>query len=116
LADAGWKVSVNTVAKLMREQGLAARAGHRRRSLTRPGKGRWRAPDLVSRQFTAAKLNEKWFGDGTEISTDEGKLYLDSVLDMFSRRIVGFALSGHHDADMAYGRWRWRSAAGRCPA
>jgi putative transposase len=103
LADAGWKVSVNTVAKLMREQGLAARAGHRRRSLTRPGKGRWRAPDLVSRQFTAAKLNEKWFGDGTEISTDEGKLYLDSVLDMFSRRIVGFALSGHHDADLAYG-------------
>ena len=103
LQDAGWKVSVNTVAKLMCEQGLAARRGHRRRSLTRQGKGRWRAPDLVGRQFTAGRLNQKWFGDGTEIGTDEGKLQLASVLDMASRRIVGFALSEHHDAELAYG-------------
>lgn len=103
LKDAGWKVSVNTVAGLLREQGLGARAGRRRRSLTRQGKGRWRAPDLVGRQFTAARLNQKWFGDGTEVSTDEGKLHLASVLDMASRRIVGFALSEHHDAGLAYG-------------
>jgi transposase InsO family protein len=42
-----------------------------------------------------------WFGDGTEIPTDEGKLYLDSVLDIGSRRIVGFALAEHHDVDLA---------------
>jgi transposase InsO family protein len=103
LRDAGWKVSGNTVAQLMAEQHLAARRTKRRRSLTRPGKGRWRAPDLVKRDFTAQKINQKWFGDGTEIVTGQGKLYLASVLDIASRRILGFALSGHHDAQLAYG-------------
>jgi putative transposase len=103
LRDEGWRVSENTVAGLMREQGLAARRKKRRRSATRPGKGRWRAPDLVRRDFPAARLNQKWYGDGTEIPTDEGKLYLDSVLDMASRRVLGFALGEHHDAALAYG-------------
>ncbi len=103
LRDLGWAVSENTVAALMRERGLAARRKKRRRSLTRPGKGRWRAPDLVGRDFTAEDVNQKWFGDGTEISTDEGKLHLASVLDISSRRIVGFALSERHDAELAYG-------------
>ena len=96
-------MSGNTVAAVMREQHLAARRTKRRRSLTRPGKGRWRAPDLVKRDFTAGRVNKKWFGDGTEIKTAEGKLYLASVLDIASRRILGFALSGHHDAELAYG-------------
>ena len=103
LRDTGWQVSQNTVAQLMREQHLAARRKKRRRSLTRPGKGRWRAPDLVARDFTASAVNQKWFGDGTEITTDEGKLYLASVLDIGSRRVLGFALSEHHDAQLAYG-------------
>jgi putative transposase len=103
LRDAGWAVSVNTVAAVMRELGLAARPRRRRRSLTRPGKGRWRAPDLVRRDFTAEAVNQKRFGDGTEIQTGQGKLYLASVLDVSSRRILGFALSEHHDADLAYG-------------
>jgi putative transposase len=103
LRDGGWRVSVNTVAGLMREQGLAARRKRRRKGTTRPGKGRWRAPDLVRRDFPADKINRKWFGDGTEIPTGEGKLYLDSVLDMASRRVLGFALGEHHDAGLAYG-------------
>jgi putative transposase len=104
LRDAGWRVSENTVAGLMREQGLAARPGRKgRKRTTRPGKGRWRAPDLVKRDFPAAGINRKWYGDGTEIPTGEGKLYLDSVLDMGSRRILGHALGEHHDADLAYG-------------
>src|SRR5205823_594107 len=57
LKDAGWRVSKNTVAALMAEQGLAARPKRRRKSTTRPGRGRWRAPDLVKRQFPAARLN-----------------------------------------------------------
>jgi len=103
LKDAGWKVSKNTVAGLMAEMGLAARPKRKRRATTRPGRGRWRAPDLVRRGFAAEGINRKWYGDGTEIPTDEGKLYLDSVLDMGSRRILGFALGEHHDAQLAYG-------------
>jgi len=99
---AGWRVSENTVAAIMRDLGLVGRPTRRRRGLTRPGKGRWRAPDLVGRAFGADGINRKWYGDGTEIPTDEAKLYLDSVLDMGSRRIVGFALGAHHDAELAY--------------
>jgi len=103
LQDAGWKVSKNTVAAVMREQGLAARRKRKRRSTTRPGKGRWSAADLVKRDFPAQKINTKWYGDGTEIKTGQGKLYLASVLDMASRRVLGFALGEHHDAQLAYG-------------
>ena len=103
LRDEGWTVSENTVAVLMREHGLAARRRKQRRSTTRPGKGRWRAPDLVKRDFAAEGINQKWYGDGTEIPTGEGKLHLASVLDVGSRRVVGFALSEHHDAELAYG-------------
>jgi putative transposase len=103
LREDGWRVSENTVAKLMAAQGLAARSRRRRKSTTRPGRGRWRAPDLVKRQFPAQKINQKWYGDGTEIPTDQGKLYLASVMDAASRRILGFTLSAHHDAAAAYG-------------
>ena len=82
---------------------MRARAKRRRRSTTRPGKGRWRAPDLVNRDFTARAINQRWFGDGTEIDTAEGKLQLARVLEVRSRRILGFALSEHHDAQLAYG-------------
>lgn len=85
----------------MGEMGLAARAKHRRESTTHQGRGRWRAPDLVKRKFGAHELNRKWSGDGTEVTTDEGKLFLDSVLDMASRRIVGFAVGAHHDAALS---------------
>jgi putative transposase len=103
LREAGWRVSENTVAALMREQGLAARRKKKRKQTTRPGKGRWRAPDLVGRKFAAPSVNRRWYGDGTEIATGEGKLYLDSVLDMASRRVVGHAPGAHHDAALAYG-------------
>ena len=85
----------------MGELGLAARRRKKRRQTTRQGRGRWRAPDLIGRDFGTDRLNHKWYGDGTEIPTEEGKLYLDSVLDMGSRRIVGFALGEHHDAHLA---------------
>jgi len=56
----------------------------------------------VKRDFPAQKINQKWYGDGTEIKTGQGKLYLASVLDMASRRVLGFALGEHHDAQLAY--------------
>jgi transposase InsO family protein len=103
LRGAKWRVSENTVAALMRELGLAARRRRKRKAATRPGRGRWRAPDEVRRKFAVGGINRRWYGDGTEIRTAEGKLYLDSVLDMGSRRIIGFALGQHHDAALAYG-------------
>jgi putative transposase len=102
LRDAGWRVNEKTVAKIMRELHLVARARKRRKHTTRQGKGRWRAPDLIRRDFHAATVNRKWYGDGTEIVTDEGKLHLASVLDVGSRRVVGFAMDEHHDAELAH--------------
>jgi putative transposase len=103
LREEGWLVSENTVAALMARMGLAARRKKKRKGSTRPGKGRWRAPDLVKRKFAADGINRRWYGDGTEVKTGEGKLYLDSVLDMGSRRVLGFALGARHDAALAYG-------------
>ena len=65
--------------------------------------GRTTGPDLVKRDFTAPAINHKWCGDLTEVPTDEGKLYLATVEDLASRRIVGFGLSEHHDAELATG-------------
>jgi transposase InsO family protein len=97
---AGYRVSENTVARLMVDLGLAGRTPRRRRSLTKPGK-RLTAPDRVRRQFTAVAPDLLWCGDLTEVDTDEGKLYLATVLDLFSRRLLGYAMSERHDADLA---------------
>ncbi|WP_433513805.1 IS3 family transposase [Nonomuraea sp. CA-143628] len=93
----GWKVSENTVAARMAELGLAGRPPKKRRSLTRQGK-RAAAPDLVGRRFTSIAPDVLWVGDGTMIDTDEGPLYLATVEDLFSRRLLGYAMSEHHDA------------------
>jgi putative transposase len=101
LREAGWRVSVNTVAVVMAELHLVARA-KRRRGLTKADAAARKAPDLIGRRFGApATPNVAWVGDLTEIPTDEGPLYLGSVLDLHSRRLVGFALGAHHDTALA---------------
>lgn len=90
-------MSVNTVAARMSELGLVARVRRLPRSLTRQG-SRPAAPDLVHRQFDAVAADVLWCGDVTEIVTDEGKLYLATVEDLFSRRLLGYAMGEHHDA------------------
>jgi putative transposase len=99
LRAAGWRVGENTVARRMAELGLAGRKPKRRRNLTRQGK-RPAAPDRVRRQFAAPAPDVLWCGDMTEVVTDEGKLYLATVIDLFSRRLLGYAMSEHHDADL----------------
>ncbi|MFF4410831.1 IS3 family transposase [Streptomyces sp. NPDC001404] len=97
---AGWQVSQNTVAQIMAELGLQGRKPPRRRkSLTRPGK-RKAARDLVLRRFDAIAPDVLWWGDMTEIETGEGKLYLASVHDAFSRRVLGYAMGERHDASL----------------
>jgi putative transposase len=102
LVEGGWRVSVNTVAASMARQGLRGRSPkRRRRSLTRPDKAAAPIPDLVRRDFTAERIDQRWCGDLTEIPTDEGKLYLATVEDLASRRLPGFAISEHHDSAVA---------------
>ena len=93
---------MNTVAQLMVEQGLVARRKRRRRSLTRPDRSVRKAPDLLRRDFRPpAAPNVAWVGDLTELPTDDGPFYLAAVLDLHSRRCVGFAMDAHHDAALA---------------
>ncbi|WNM31762.1 IS3 family transposase [Streptomyces sp. Li-HN-5-11] len=95
----GWRLSVSTVAKTMAELGLAGRKIRRRRGLTRPGR-RAAAPDFVRRDFSADAPDQVWCGDMTEIVTSEGKLYLATVIDLFSRRLLGYAMGARHDAEL----------------
>lgn len=102
LVEAGWAVSKKSVAASMARQGLRGRCPKRkRRSLTRPDKAAAPVSDLVQRDFRAERVDQRWCGDLTEIPTDEGKLYLATVLDLASRRMAGFAMSEHHDAALA---------------
>lgn len=104
LVDDGWRVSKKSVEASMARQGLVARPTRTRgRWLTRPDKAAPPTPDLVKRDFTAPAINHKWCGDLTEVPTGEGKLYLATVEDLASRRIIGFGLSEHHDAELATG-------------
>jgi len=91
---------VNTVADSMRRQGLQGRKPKHSKGLTRQDKKAAKFPDLLKRDFTAPAANVKWCGDITEIPTDEGKLYMATVLDLFSRRLLAAPISEHPDAQL----------------
>jgi putative transposase len=105
LRDGGWTVSEKTVADSMRRQGLVARRIRRRNGLTRQDTSAPKFPDLLRRGFTAQRPNAKWVGDITEIPTGPDgrgpKLYLATVIDLYSRRLLGAATSLHPDAELA---------------
>jgi transposase InsO family protein len=101
LLEAGWSVGENTVADSMRRQGLFGRKPKRRKGLTKQDRAAAKFPDLLRRDFTAPAPNVRWCGDITEIPTGEGKLYLATVLDLFSRRLLACPISEHPDADLA---------------
>ena len=101
LRDSGWTVNEKTVADSMRRQGLVARRIRRRNGLTRQDRTAPKFPDLLKRNFTADRINAKWVGDMTEIPTEHGKLYLATVIDLYSRRLLGAATGLHPDAELA---------------
>jgi len=96
-----WRVSVNTVADSMRRQGLVGRKARRNNGLTRQDKTAPKFPDLLKRDFTAATINTRWVGDITEIPTLEGKLYMATVIDLSSRRLLAAPTSNHPNAELA---------------
>jgi transposase InsO family protein len=97
LLEAGWQVGENTVADSMRRQGLFGRKPKRRKGLTKQDGTAPRFPDLLRRDFSAPAPNIKWCGDITEIPTGEGTLYLATVIDLYSRRLLACPIGEHPD-------------------
>lgn len=92
LVELGYRIGQKRVARLMRLRQMRAREFRHRRPRAR-GKASKLAPNLVRRQFHVAQLNTVWVADMTEFWTLEGKLYLAVVLDLCSRRAIGWATS-----------------------
>lgn len=92
LLELGFRIGRKRVERLMRVRRFRARQ-FRSRRVPRRGKASRLAPDLVRRAFTVERLNTVWVGDITELWTAEGKLYLAAVMDLCSRRIVGWTTS-----------------------
>ena len=93
----GIRCARKRVARLMREWELVARRPRHRTITTRSDPSARFAPNGLDRDFTATRPNEKWTGDITAIWTYEGWLYLAAVLDLFSRRVVGWAMAASAD-------------------
>ena len=93
LRRSGREVSKKTVESSMARQG---RAPKRRKGLTRPDRRAEPVPDLLRRDFTAGGVDEKWVGDFKQVNTAEGPVFLATVEDLFSRRMLGFAQSDRH--------------------
>lgn len=101
LGRKGVRCGRNRVARLMQLQGLAARKRHKRHPVTTQREaGARSASNLLNQDFLALASNLKWVSDITYIDTAEGWLYLASVLDLFSRQIVGWAMADRIDAGL----------------
>jgi len=96
----GWRVNHKRVARLMAAHGIVGHRPRRRRGLTKADSATPPAPDLVGRLFDPDQLDRIWVSDLTYIPTEEGWLYLASVLDLASRHLVGWSMGTHHDAGL----------------
>ena len=98
LARRGHRVGRKRVARLMRHEGLVGahsrRKGRRRRPDVAP------APDLLRRDFTAARPNQRWVADITQFRTREGWLYCAAIRDLCHRGSVGWSMADHHRAEL----------------
>jgi transposase InsO family protein len=95
LVARGHDCCVNTVARLMRDHGIRARAARKFRCTTDSDHGLPVADNLLGRQFDPGSPNEAWVADITYIPTREDWLYLAAVEDLYSRRVVGWSLADH---------------------
>jgi transposase InsO family protein len=100
LVEAGHPYDRKTVAKSMRRQGLRAKAAKRFKATTDSNHELPVAPNLLGQDFSAQRPDQKWVGDITYLWTDEGWLYLAVVLDLFSRKVIGWAMSERMKADL----------------
>jgi transposase InsO family protein len=102
LAAAGLRHSRKRVARLLRRAGRAGRAPKRWRTTTVPDPAAATPPDLIARDFSCAatEIDTRWCGDITYVHTWQGWLYLATVIDIASRRIVGWATADHLRTDL----------------
>ena len=101
LNESGFPIALNTVAKSMSRQGLVAKAGRKFKATTNSKHNLPVSPNLLEQDFTCTKINEKWAGDITYLCTDEGWLYLAVVLDLFSRKVIGWSMSKRMTKELA---------------
>jgi putative transposase len=92
LKKQGVQVSEKTVARIMKELGLKSRTVKKYKATTNSKHNLPVAENVLNQQFTAERPNQVWMTDITYIHTDEGWLYLASVMDLYSRKIVGFSM------------------------
>ncbi|MFJ4429168.1 IS3 family transposase [Streptomyces bobili] len=102
MATGGTGCGRRRVARLMRAAGLQGRHRRRRHLTTVPDPRAALRPDLVVRDFQpdADSLDARWYGDITYIATEEGRLHLATVIDIASRRVVGWATADHLRTDL----------------
>lgn len=100
LAQAGLACCDKTVRRVMRELGLFSRVRRKFVATTDSAHDEPLAPNVLNRQFAAAEPNQTWLADITYIPTRQGWLYLAAVMDMFSRRIVGWSMSERIDSQL----------------
>ena len=115
LRGKGVRVGKKRVERLMREEGIKARRKRRFRCTTDSKHPHPIAPNVVARQFNVTAPNTIWVTDVTYIWTDEGWTYLAAILDLFSRRVVGWATSAINDRALALDALE-RALAARRPA
>ena len=101
LVDEGLSIGRRRTARLMRENGLAARQKRRFKRTTDSTHAWPVAPNLLDQDFAAEAPDQKWSADISYIWTAEGWLYLAVLIDLFSRRVVGWAVSDRLKKDLA---------------
>jgi putative transposase len=117
LRSIGTRCSRKRVARLMRQAGLQGCMRGRRRRTTRPNYRATPAEDLVKRSFAASQKDRLWVADITYVHTEEGFLYLAFILDVHSRRVVGWAMENHLRTELVVNAlrmalWRRKPAPG----
>lgn len=100
LAQQGVVISRRRTATLMEAAGLQCKTKRKFRTTTDSKHDKPIAPDLLKRQFHVAAPNRYWVGDITYIPTQKGWLYLATVMDLYSRQIVGWSMADHMKADL----------------
>ena len=110
----GVRCSKQRVARLMREMDLAAKRRRHKPIGTLRQPGAAAAPNLLNREFEAEAPNRKWVSDTTYVWTAEGWLYVAVILDLFSRLVVGWAMSQHNDEQLVRQALEM-ALARRCP-